>query len=100
MTLRLTAKHLTGGNNDELTFNISALCNIVIAVCFLVRSCKEEEQSSNSGLDHSHHISEMEENKLDEGDRDGADGSFGSITLSEAINQPLFKKSKSQVVFL
>ncbi|XP_056905963.1 histone-lysine N-methyltransferase MECOM isoform X6 [Takifugu flavidus] len=63
------------------------------------RGYEKEEQDSNSGLDHIHHISEMcklEENKLNEGDRDETEGSFGSITLSEAINQPLFKKSKSQ----
>lgn len=42
----------------------------------------------------------LEENKLNEGDRDETEGSFGSIPLSEAINQPLFKKSKSQVMFL
>lgn len=41
----------------------------------------------------------LEENKFSEGDRDKNDGSFGSITLSEAINQPLFRKSKSQVMF-
>lgn len=40
----------------------------------------------------------LEENKLNEGDGDETEGSFGSITLSEAINQPLFKKSKSQVM--
>lgn len=52
-------------------------------------------------MDHIHHISEMcklEENKFNEGDSDKNDGSFGSFPLSEAINQPLFRKSKSQVV--
>lgn len=43
---------------------------------------------------------EEEQDKRDEGDGDGADGSFGPVALSEAVDPPLFKKSKSQVAFL
>lgn len=52
-------------------------------------------------MDHIHHISEickLEENKFNEEDSDKNSSSFGSIMLSEAINQPLFRKSKSQVM--
>lgn len=79
---------------------MNVLCNIVKFILFFC-SFKNEEQISNSALDHIHHISEMcklEENKFNEGDSDKNDGSFGSIPLSDAINQPLFRKSKSQVV--
>lgn len=40
------------------------------------------------------------EGELSEGDGDEDDGSFGSASLSEAIKQPLFRKSKSQVCFI
>ncbi|XP_039478818.1 histone-lysine N-methyltransferase MECOM isoform X11 [Oreochromis aureus] len=61
----------------------------------------EEEQSSYSALDHIHHFSEMrklDESELSDGDGDGdeEDGSFGSPSLTEAVKQPLFRKSKSQ----
>lgn len=39
----------------------------------------------------------LEESELSEGDGDEDDGSFGSPSLTEAIKQPLFRKSKSQV---
>lgn len=39
----------------------------------------------------------LEESELSEGDGDEDDESFGSASLSEAIKQPLFRKSKSQV---
>ncbi len=58
----------------------------------------EEEQSSYSALDHIRHFSEMrklDESELSDGDED--DASFGSASLSEAVKQPLFRKSKSQV---
>lgn len=51
-------------------------------------------------MDHIRHFSEMrklEESELSEGDGDEDDGSFGSPSLTEAIKQPLFRKSKSQV---
>ena len=60
----------------------------------------EEEQSSYSALDHIRHFSEMrklEESELSEGEGDEDDASFGSPSLTEAIKQPLFRKSKSQV---
>lgn len=108
VTLQLTAKHLKGGKQPQtnpssyLTYQCSLqCCNLYLFI--FIYSYEKEEQDSNSGLDHLHHISEMcklEENKLNEGDRDEPEGSFGSITLSDAINQPLFKKSKSQVMFL
>ncbi|XP_076001691.1 histone-lysine N-methyltransferase MECOM isoform X2 [Genypterus blacodes] len=59
----------------------------------------EEEQSSYSALDHIRHFSEMrkmEESELSEGDGDEDEGSFGSPSLSEAVKQPLYRKSKSQ----
>lgn len=62
----------------------------------------EEEQSSYSALDHIHRFTEMrklDESELSDGDGDGdeEDGSFGSPSLTEAVKQPLFRKSKSQV---
>ncbi|XP_039864719.1 histone-lysine N-methyltransferase MECOM isoform X13 [Simochromis diagramma] len=61
----------------------------------------EEEQSSYSALDHIHRFTEMrklDESELSDGDGDGdeEDGSFGSPSLTEAVKQPLFRKSKSQ----
>ncbi|XP_035512456.1 histone-lysine N-methyltransferase PRDM16 isoform X4 [Morone saxatilis] len=59
----------------------------------------EEEQSGYSALDHIRHFSEMrklEESELSEGDGDEDDDSFGSPSLTEAVKQPLFRKSKSQ----
>ncbi|KAM3875570.1 MDS1 and EVI1 complex locus protein EVI1-A [Diretmus argenteus] len=59
----------------------------------------EEEQSSYSALDHIRHFSDMhkmEESELSDGDGDEDGGSFGSPTLTEAIKQPLYRKSKSQ----
>uniref|UniRef100_A0A674NSE8 MDS1 and EVI1 complex locus n=2 Tax=Takifugu rubripes TaxID=31033 RepID=A0A674NSE8_TAKRU len=92
---------MSPGSSEEgsyLTYQCTLQCCNLYLFIFIYRY-EKEEQDSNSGLDHIHHISEMcklEENKLNEGDRDETEGSFGSITLSEAINQPLFKKSKSQ----
>lgn len=60
----------------------------------------EEEPSGYSALDHIRHFSEMrklEESELSEGDGDEDDASFGSPSLTEAVKQPLFRKSKSQV---
>ncbi|KAM7399501.1 hypothetical protein PAMP_018768 [Pampus punctatissimus] len=62
---------------------------------------EEEEQSSYSALDHIRHFSDMrklEESELSDGDGDGDedDESFGSPSLTEAVKQPLFRKSKSQ----
>ncbi|XP_034460411.1 histone-lysine N-methyltransferase MECOM isoform X3 [Hippoglossus hippoglossus] len=59
----------------------------------------EEEQSSYSALDHIRHFSDMrklEESEVSDGDGDEDDGSFGSPSLTEAVKQPLFRKSKSQ----
>lgn len=63
---------------------------------------EEEEQSGYSALDHIRHFSDMrklEESELSDGDGDGDedDESFGSPSLTEAVKQPLFRKSKSQV---
>ncbi|XP_033832626.1 histone-lysine N-methyltransferase MECOM isoform X6 [Periophthalmus magnuspinnatus] len=57
----------------------------------------EECESAFSALEHMHHFSDLrklEESELSEGDED--EGSFSSPTLSEAVKQPLFRKSKSQ----
>uniref|UniRef100_A0A8D0AB73 MDS1 and EVI1 complex locus n=1 Tax=Sander lucioperca TaxID=283035 RepID=A0A8D0AB73_SANLU len=57
----------------------------------------EQEQSGYSALDHIRHFSEMrklEESELSDGDED--DASFGSPSLTDAVKQPLFRKSKSQ----
>ncbi|XP_029301430.1 histone-lysine N-methyltransferase MECOM isoform X7 [Cottoperca gobio] len=59
----------------------------------------EEEQSGYSALDHIRHFSDMrklEESELSDGDGDEDDGSFGSPSLTDAVKQPLFRKSKSQ----
>ncbi|XP_060929273.1 MDS1 and EVI1 complex locus protein EVI1-A isoform X4 [Limanda limanda] len=59
----------------------------------------EEEQSSYSALDHIRHFSDMrklEESEVSDGDGDEDDESFGSPSLTEAVKQPLFRKSKSQ----
>lgn len=75
-----------------------------LVICFILTFCltcrykDEEEQSGYSALDHIRHFSEMrklEESELSDGDED--DGSFGSPSLTEAVKQPLFRKSKSQV---
>lgn len=61
---------------------------------------EEEKQSGYSALDHIRHFSEMrklEESELSDGDGDEDDASFGSPSLTEAVKQPLFRKSKSQV---
>uniref|UniRef100_A0A671XUW8 MDS1 and EVI1 complex locus n=1 Tax=Sparus aurata TaxID=8175 RepID=A0A671XUW8_SPAAU len=60
---------------------------------------EEEKQSGYSALDHIRHFSEMrklEESELSDGDGDEDDASFGSPSLTEAVKQPLFRKSKSQ----
>ncbi|XP_063763769.1 MDS1 and EVI1 complex locus protein EVI1-A isoform X2 [Eleginops maclovinus] len=60
---------------------------------------EEEEQSSYSALDHIRHFSDMrklDESEMSDGDGDEDDGSFGSPSLSDAVKQPLFRKSKSQ----
>ncbi|XP_067362924.1 histone-lysine N-methyltransferase MECOM isoform X4 [Channa argus] len=83
---------------DEMDFNGSNDLNL---------NCKtsprrykdEEEQSSFSALDHIRHFSDMrklEESELSDGDGDEDDGSFGSPSMTEAVKQPLFRKSKSQ----
>ncbi|XP_034024020.1 LOW QUALITY PROTEIN: histone-lysine N-methyltransferase MECOM [Thalassophryne amazonica] len=59
----------------------------------------EEEQSGYSALDHIRHFSDMrklEESELSDGDGDEDEGSFGSASLTEAVKQPLYRKSKSQ----
>lgn len=59
---------------------------------------EDEEQTGYSALDHIRHFSDMrklEESELSDGDED--DGSFCSPSLAEAVKQPLFRKSKSQV---
>lgn len=58
---------------------------------------EEEEQDSFSALDHIRHFSDMrkmEDREFGEGDVTG----FGSAHLSEAVKQPLYRKSKSQVM--
>jgi len=69
-------------------------------VCNTFRYKDEEEQNSYSALDHIHNFSDMrklEESELSDGDGEEDDGSFGSPSLTEAVKQPLFRKSKSQV---
>lgn len=39
----------------------------------------------------------LEESELSEGEGEEDDGTFGTPSLTEAIKQPLFRKSKSQV---
>ncbi|XP_037533332.1 histone-lysine N-methyltransferase MECOM isoform X1 [Nematolebias whitei] len=59
---------------------------------------EEEEQSSYSTLDHIHRFSDLrklEESELSDGDGDEDDRAFDS-PLTEAVKQPLFRKSKSQ----
>lgn len=78
---------------------MSSICIIVI-FSFISRYKEEEEPSGYSALDHIRHFSEMrklEESELSEGEGDEDDGTFGTPSLTEAIKQPLFRKSKSQV---
>ena len=78
---------------------VSRKCLILI-FSLTSRYKDEEEQSSYSALDHIRHFSEMrklEESELSDGDGDEDDGSFGSPSLTNAVKQPLFRKSKSQV---
>lgn len=82
-------------------------CPVLLRFSLLSSRYKEEEeQSSYSALDHIRHFSDMrklEESELSDGDGDGDgdvdedDDSFGSPSLTEAVKQPLFRKSKSQV---
>lgn len=58
---------------------------------------EEEEQGSFSALDHIRHFSEMR--KMDDREFSDSDvAGFGSGRLSEAVKQPLYRKSKSQVM--
>lgn len=77
--------------------------NVLLSHLFVGGFCRykeeEEEQSGYSALDHIRHFSDirkLEESELSEGDED--DGSFGSPSLSDTVKQPLFRKSKSQVL--
>uniref|UniRef100_A0A4W4FGV9 C2H2-type domain-containing protein n=1 Tax=Electrophorus electricus TaxID=8005 RepID=A0A4W4FGV9_ELEEL len=54
---------------------------------------EDEEHTGFSTLDHIRHFS-MEETELSDGDVTG----FGSAHLTEAVKQPLYRKSKSQVL--
>ncbi|KAE8295458.1 MDS1 and EVI1 complex locus protein EVI1-A [Larimichthys crocea] len=81
---------------DEMDFNEPNDLNLTCKTSPR-RYKDEEEQSGYSALDHIRHFSEMrklEESELSDGDED--DGSFGSPSLTEAVKQPLFRKSKSQ----
>ncbi|XP_061637364.1 histone-lysine N-methyltransferase MECOM isoform X3 [Phyllopteryx taeniolatus] len=73
----------------------------------LRQSCKisprrykeEEEPSGYSALDQICHFSEihkLEESELSDGEADEEDQSFAPTSLTEAVKQPLFRKSKSQ----
>ncbi|XP_070982374.1 histone-lysine N-methyltransferase MECOM-like isoform X8 [Oncorhynchus clarkii lewisi] len=57
---------------------------------------EEEDQSSYSALDHIRHFSDM--HKMEDSEFSDGDGTaFGSPSLPEAVKQPLYRKSKSQV---
>ncbi|XP_061774997.1 histone-lysine N-methyltransferase MECOM isoform X1 [Nerophis ophidion] len=59
----------------------------------------EDEQSGFSALDQIRHFSDMrklDESEMSDGDGDDDARSFGRPSLSEAVKQPLFRKSKSQ----
>ncbi|XP_029964251.1 histone-lysine N-methyltransferase MECOM isoform X4 [Salarias fasciatus] len=58
---------------------------------------EEEEQSSYSALDRIHRFADMRKmEESEQSDADEDDGSFDSPSLSDAVKQPLFRKSKSQ----
>ncbi|KAM6946404.1 histone-lysine N-methyltransferase MECOM isoform 2-T2 [Aplochiton taeniatus] len=64
---------------------------------------EEEDPSGYSALDHIRHFSDkhkMEESQLSngagEGEGEGEEPLFGSPSLTEAVKQPLYRKSKSQ----
>ncbi|XP_037324139.2 histone-lysine N-methyltransferase MECOM isoform X3 [Pungitius pungitius] len=86
-------KVLPGGLGDDIApdgmdFNLN---------CKASSRRYKEEESGYSALDHIRHFSDMrklEESEQSEGDED--DGSFGSPSLTDAVKQPLFRKSKSQ----
>ena len=62
----------------------------------------EEDERGYSALDHIRHFSDarkMEESEMSEGDGEEDAGSFGSATLAEAVKQPLYRKSKTQVTY-
>ncbi|XP_029111454.1 histone-lysine N-methyltransferase MECOM isoform X1 [Scleropages formosus] len=54
----------------------------------------DEEQSSFSALEHIRHLSDIR--KMEESEFSDSDASFAASHLSEAINPPLYRKSKSQ----
>ncbi|XP_012989573.2 histone-lysine N-methyltransferase MECOM isoform X7 [Esox lucius] len=59
------------------------------------RRYEEEDQSSYSALDHIRHFSDMR--KMEDSEfSDGDSTSFRSPSLSDAVKQPLYRKSKSQ----
>ena len=67
-----------------------------LVVSLLSRYEEEEDQSSYSALDHIRHFSDM--HKMEDSEfSDGDSTSFGSPSLPEAVKQPLYRKSKSQV---
>nr|XP_040039919.1 histone-lysine N-methyltransferase MECOM isoform X7 [Gasterosteus aculeatus aculeatus] len=92
-TVKQEDKVLPGGLGDdivqdEMDFNLN---------CKTSSRRYKEEESGYSALDHIRHFSDMrklEESEQSEGDED--DGSFGSPSLTDAVKQPLFRKSKSQ----
>ena len=61
----------------------------------------EEDERGYSALDHIRYFSDarkMEESEMSEGDGEEDAGSFSSPTLAKAVKQPLYRKSKTQVL--